>query len=188
MNFEETRQHAFGWLRGAPRPISEVTPKSTAFTECIEKHFEELLTGGKCLVMCGGVGSGKTFAAYYAVAWCSAVGMRGLLKSSRELGQLAIQQKEYFDQLVKSKDLLVIDDVGAEHKSASGWAESVFEDLINYRELHRLPTIITTNLNKEDFGKAFGERVLSCLTGWGWYLQLTAETAPDLRAEQARSK
>ena len=183
MNIEETREAAFGWLRGAPRSISGVEPKSTAFTECVEKHFEELLTGGKCLVMCGGVGSGKTFAAYYAVAWSSAVGMGGLVKSSRELAKLAIHQKEYFEELIHSRDLLIIDDVGAEHKSTSGWAESVFEDLINYRELHRLPTIITTNLTKEDFGKAFGERVLSRIAGWGWYLQLTKETAPDLRIQ-----
>ena len=181
MNADETRAIAQNLMRGAPRSVANVTlPLVTPFTECVEKYLPTLMRDGKCLVMCGGTGSGKTFAAYYALAYAAASGyQQGMLKVSRELATWAIHYREDFEYLVHENRLLVIDDVGAEHKSASGWAESVFEDLISYRELHRLPTIITTNLAKDDFGKAFGERVLSRITGWGWYMQVSS--APDLR-------
>lgn len=44
---------------------------------------------------------------------------------------------------VFSAEVLVLDELGAE--KASGWVQDMLMQIINYRYMHRLPTIITTN-------------------------------------------
>jgi DNA replication protein DnaC len=53
--------------------------------------------------------------------------------------------------------LLVLDDVGKEHRTASGWAASYFEELIRTRFYNGWPTIITTNFTPEQFTEIYGE-------------------------------
>jgi len=53
--------------------------------------------------------------------------------------------------------LLVLDDVGKEHRTSSGWAASFFEDLIRVRYYQGWPTIITTNLTLDEFATEYGE-------------------------------
>lgn len=53
--------------------------------------------------------------------------------------------------------LLVLDDVGKEHRTASGWAVSFFEDLIRERSYEGWPTIITTNLYPDQWKATYGD-------------------------------
>jgi DNA replication protein DnaC len=52
--------------------------------------------------------------------------------------------------------VLVVDDVGKEHTSASGWQRTVLHHLIRTRFNNGLPTIITTNLPISGWDAAYG--------------------------------
>lgn len=52
------------------------------------------------------------------------------------------------DQLryIKRVQFLLLDDLGREHESASGWSNERIFDLLRYRHNRNLPTLITTNI------------------------------------------
>lgn len=52
--------------------------------------------------------------------------------------------------------LLVLDDVGKEHRTSSGWAAGFFEELIRTRAYEGWPTIMTTNLMPDQWQAAYG--------------------------------
>lgn len=58
---------------------------------------------------------------------------------------------ELFDA-VKTADVLVLDDLGAE--ADSKWAQERLFRLLNHRNLERLPTVVTTNLRPHEFKNA----------------------------------
>ena len=58
-------------------------------------------------------------------------------------------------------DLLLLDDLGAGVTSA--WTDDNLYRLIDYRWSHRLPSIVTTNLDGDDIAAVFDERVVSRL-------------------------
>lgn len=53
--------------------------------------------------------------------------------------------------------VLVIDDVGKEHTSASGWQSTMLHHILRTRFNHGLPTIITTNLPIKAWEAEYGE-------------------------------
>jgi len=53
--------------------------------------------------------------------------------------------------------VLVIDDVGKEHTSASGWQSTLLHDILRTRFNNGLPTIVTTNLPVKSWGAEYGE-------------------------------
>lgn len=59
------------------------------------------------------------------------------------------------DTIRKKIDFLVIDDVGKEHRTSSGFAEDGFDFLLRDRYDRGLPTIMTTNLPVSDWGKQY---------------------------------
>jgi len=53
--------------------------------------------------------------------------------------------------------LLVLDDLGKEHRTASGWAENTFDAVLRSRYNAGLPTIVTTNVPLKNWGDVYGE-------------------------------
>ena len=53
--------------------------------------------------------------------------------------------------------VFVLDDLGKEHRTASGWAENTFDALLRSRFNAGLPTIVTTNVAFENWGGVYGE-------------------------------
>jgi len=53
--------------------------------------------------------------------------------------------------------VLVIDDVGKEHTSASGWQSTLLHDILRSRFNNGLPTIVTTNLPVKSWETAYGD-------------------------------
>lgn len=66
---------------------------------------------------------------------------------------------------VRGVDFLLIDDVGKEHRGASGFVQTIFDNLIRYRVQHRLPTLITTNYTKSELEGTYGASAMSLLDG-----------------------
>jgi DNA replication protein DnaC len=57
--------------------------------------------------------------------------------------------------------VLVLDDLGKEYRTASGWAENEFDALLRRRHSLGLPTIITTNVPLGNWGEVYGESMES---------------------------
>jgi DNA replication protein DnaC len=53
--------------------------------------------------------------------------------------------------------VLVIDDIGKEHMSQSGWQRNLLHDILRTRYSKGLPTIVTTNLEVDDWAQVYGE-------------------------------
>jgi DNA replication protein DnaC len=53
--------------------------------------------------------------------------------------------------------LLVLDDLGKEHRTASGWAENTIDAVLRSRYNAGLPTIVTTNVPLKNWGDVYGE-------------------------------
>lgn len=54
-------------------------------------------------------------------------------------------------------DLFVLDDLGKEYRTTSGWAENQFDSLLRSRYNKGLPTIVTTNVPMKNWGDIYGE-------------------------------
>lgn len=82
----------------------------------------------------------------------------------------------------KNVELLVLDDMGTE-KLTDFVAEQIFT-LINHRYIHKLPTIVTSNLNITDLAERIGPRVSSRLREMCSGITVNG---PDYRARRKRS-
>jgi DNA replication protein DnaC len=57
--------------------------------------------------------------------------------------------------------ILVIDDLGKEHTSASGWQKNMFHHVLRTRHSKGLPTIVTTNYGLSAWPSEYGESTAS---------------------------
>jgi DNA replication protein len=73
------------------------------------------------------------------------------------------EDKQYTLDLIKSCDLLILDDVGTEF--ITPFTTAVFYDIINTRLLKRRPTIISTNLSIDGLKARYDDRITSRLSG-----------------------
>lgn len=56
-----------------------------------------------------------------------------------------------------SIELFILDDLGKEYRTATGWAENTFDALLRSRFNAGLPTIVTTNVPIKNWGLVYGE-------------------------------
>lgn len=71
--------------------------------------------------------------------------------------------KQYTLNLLKSCDLLILDDLGTEF--ITQFTTAALYDIINTRILSRRPTIISTNFNIDGLKKKYDDRITSRLSG-----------------------
>ena len=76
--------------------------------------------------------------------------------------------------------VLIVDDVGKEHMSASGWQRSVLHHLLRSRFNRGLPTIVTTNVKLDSWDTLYGSATESFAREAFSYLVLES-TRGDLR-------
>ena len=119
------------------------------------KEFAESPAGW--LLLRGGYGCGKTHLAAAIVHHCHEHGRPALFLTTPDLldylrasfgPDSSVSYDERFEQ-VRSAPLLILDDFGTHSNTA--WAEEKLFQIINHRYALRLPTVITTNLDEEDF-------------------------------------
>ena len=53
--------------------------------------------------------------------------------------------------------ILILDDMGEEHASMSGWQKNLFHEILRTRFDNGLPTIVTTNIPRESWIKYYGD-------------------------------
>ena len=113
--------------------------------------FNEFLKSGQGLLLCGGVGTGKTFAAACVVNALIDKGVPCLMTNFSRLTNvisgLYDGKQEYIDNLNRFR-LLVIDDLSVERSTE--YVNEIVYSVIDSRYRAGLPMIITTNLTPEE--------------------------------------
>jgi DNA replication protein DnaC len=111
------------------------------------EHFPEFLENGRGLMLCGSVGTGKSFAACEIANALLERGYKVKVTSfTRLLNKLQSENDKQgvIDEL-NSYKLLVIDDFGVER--ATEYAQEQISNAIDSRAASGLPLIITTNMS-----------------------------------------
>lgn len=142
------------------------------------------------LVLCGGVGTGKTVAAAAAVVAramaeadrAESGGLRGeLCVSGCRAAELGVRSAPYRDELSRVElvhldaELFVLDDLGTEAKQDARFSEALFV-LVDSRQTVRRRTLITTNLAPADIRPRYGDRVADRLNHIGRAVQCRGES------------
>jgi DNA replication protein DnaC len=153
---------------------------TTAAQRAAREYLERDLAEGRCLVLAGPAGVGKTHAA---------VGLlHAALLQERHIGFLYFPALcgRLMDSLqrppaltaAKSSAVVVFDDYGAEYQTrARGFLAPLIEEIIWHREGNRLPTVITTNLIADQLVQRSSDRVADRLRGeWGRVIELPGES------------
>ncbi len=118
------------------------------------EEFDWFYENKKGLLLWGGTGSGKSFAAIAAANALINMDRSCLVTSftriAHKLNDQRYGKQDYLDNL-NTFDLLVIDDLGAERNSE--YMQEIVFDIINTRYNSGKPFIITTNLTIEEIKK-----------------------------------
>jgi DNA replication protein DnaC len=91
----------------------------------------------------------------------------------------------YEGMLGESKDdaynirVLVIDDIGKEHTTLSGWQSNMLHHVLRTRFNNGLPTIVTSNIEKEDWAASYGEATGSFIKEA--FIYIPVDGSKDLR-------
>ena len=90
-------------------------------------------------------------------------------------GMLGLCEQDSFNIRV-----LIIDDIGKEHASLSGWQRNLLHEVLRTRFNKGLPTIVTTNIKLEDWAALYGDATESFANEAFVYIPI-ASSSGDLR-------
>lgn len=147
-------------LEAVPRVAADVERGDLAETEArvAVRKFREA-SGSWCLLLLGGIGSGKTTAAGEC-AWLVGLAEKRVAwiraSESARLSGFGVDALERFERW-RSADLVVLDDLGTEAMTPT-WQQAL-DDLLDDRYQRMAPTVITSNLTPEGFKQRYGERI-----------------------------
>lgn len=149
-----------------PAPLDRVAAACDQITRIID-------AGQSLLLWSGETGSGKTQAAMLAAA---AAVRAGRTAHVANLARLAVEIRDgYGDRSgvalkegaalarLTAPDLLVIDDLGAGETDSAAVERRLLFLALDQRQMHRRPTIVTTNLDPKELAALFGARIIARL-------------------------
>lgn len=152
-------------------------------------NFDAMRSQGTGLLLCGSVGTGKSFLAAAIANELISQGTPCLMTNfSRIISRVSEKfggDQKYLDNLNRF-DLLIIDDLGAERDSEFTWEKVM--NVIDARYRAGLPLIVTTNLNPEDLydpSDIRRQRVFSRLKEMCIFLEVNGA---DRRSKKMRDK
>ena len=147
--------------------IAETPPQQRALEACTSyaHNFSDNLTAGRCLILSGSVGTGKThLAAAIADYIVRETEFTAIFRSLHSIlqaikttyGNAAGFNETDVMEVFTGTDLLLIDEVGAT-KSSDFELATIFA-IINARYERKLPTVVITNLDAGELKNAIGDR------------------------------
>ncbi len=145
---------------GIPRGVLDIVLGSMEPTEATQAVDEWLPTNKRLLLLSGGLGTGKSVAAGYAIRRT-----RGRWMHASEIAKAARFEAEERMRVLLTSRLLVIDDLGAEFNDGSGWGRAALTNLLLQRYEDSLRTVITTNLDGKAWGTYADPRIKDRLSG-----------------------
>jgi DNA replication protein DnaC len=123
--------------------------------------------------LCGGYGTGKTHFAFAMIREVFRACPRKIWPrfftspalDSRLLKAVKCDDGDEFAlRDMAEQDLLFIDDVGRETKSER--LKRQYFEILNYRHVHHLPTILTSNFNLDQLGEVIDGAIASRIQEW----------------------
>lgn len=157
------------------------------------REFAEDVASGRetdNLLLCGGVGLGKTFLCSAIANHCLKANKTVIYITFPDLVDLIRRRKfeepdseSSHENWLNGVDLVILDDLGAEKVT-----EFVLQELfvlINHRVNRRLPFVISTNLSLKDLEGVYTSRVYSRIVGTSRILRLQGE---DVRLRLRRNR
>jgi DNA replication protein DnaC len=148
----------------------------------VRRYVEEDFPSGRCLVLTGPTGVGKSLAAAYAIRLTSNTFTGSMARRffyfPALCGRLLVpHSREESLELVKHTQLIVLDDFGTEYVKEGGLIDAFLDEIVWYREANYKPTIITTNLDTEGLKKRLPARLIDRLRGeWGRIYEVPGES------------
>jgi DNA replication protein DnaC len=128
------------------------------------ESFDENLKNGSCLILCGMLGNGKTHLAVgiaheilrigFQPLFCTVAKALRFVKSTYNRDSEKTE-REALETFI-DPDLLILDEVGVQFGSET--EKNIMFEIINGRYEQVKPTIIISNLAKDELEKFFGER------------------------------
>jgi DNA replication protein DnaC len=148
------------------------TARPTQALEFTRAYMTELFPQGRALLLMGAPSIGKSYAAVAA--------LRAAPKTSRRWWYFPdlVQFGEVGDEaraLARRVYFAVFDDFGAEYFKKGGQFEAHIDALLAHRHGNLLPTIITTNLDRDDFRNNVSERIRERLVEWAKVYECTGQ-------------
>jgi DNA replication protein DnaC len=95
--------------------------------------------------------------------------------------------EEFMADRVNTAKFLVIDDLGKEYRTSSGFSESNFESLIRTRVRKKYITVITTNLSADDFRNVYGVGTSELVKESTIKIDFVGENMRDKKAKEIAS-
>jgi DNA replication protein DnaC len=188
-NLDRLSHLSFENFNTSGNPKAEfVTPQEVASLQTAKDASEEFSNIMQSwLLLEGAYGCGKT---HLAAAIANSAVYRGiptlfitvpdLLDSLRfAYGSQETTFEARFEE-IRSADLLVMDDFGTQN--ATAWAQEKLFQIINYRYINKLPTVITTNLILDEIESRIRSRLQD-----SDFVQHIRISAPDYRRPQETS-
>lgn len=138
--------------------------QSPADTHALSMARRWLASDSPSLVMHGGTGCGKTFAAMWLVATHErgAAFVRGHALARWPAWKEPILEADEecpWRVNLRTVSLLLVDDVGGEQQADT--IRATLQDLLDHRLDNGLRTVITTNLGMQEFGERYGAPMMS---------------------------
>lgn len=150
-NLEPVRNMTFETFKIQGRMgLGEQHIRSLEFALNQSQQYAQQLKGW--LFLTGGYGCGKTHLAAAVANYCMGFGIPTLFQTVPDLldwirygyDQTDVNFEQRFEE-IRNIQLLVLDDLGTQN--ATPWAQEKLFQIINHRYMHRLSTIVTTNLD-----------------------------------------
>lgn len=145
--FPNSNMHnwTFGNDDGKDRSLSKIARN---FAE----NFSEFKGNGKGLLLYGGVGTGKTYAAACIANYLIDKGVPVIMTSFPRIANIvqgmSAGRQEYYDRF-NDYPLLILDDLAAERKTE--YMQEIVYNVIDTRCSSGLPMIVTSNLTAQEF-------------------------------------
>lgn len=130
---------------------------------------QEFVRRGRGLVFSGGLGTGKTLAATLALKKFVRDGFSGFATCFSEMidlytaGWYSEEERAYFHRRVVDPQVLLIDDVGKEHKRKNALSQTILDNVVRTRTQHGRAMLVTTNLSETELGEVYGSAVMRLL-------------------------
>lgn len=134
----------------------------------VRRYAAEIKTCRESLLFTGGTGLGKTHLSLAVAREAIDAGL-GVIYDSVPSMMMKLENERFgrgddgFCDAVCSCDLLILDDLGAEHNTAS--TRTFIYTIVNSRIMSGLPTVISTNLSVSELSERYSDAVYSRLSG-----------------------
>jgi len=169
---EQAARKTAAWTRratllGVPPRLQPASFATSTPTPALHRTREFLATEapqGRCLLLCGPTGVGKSYAAAAALRDWRQPG--GQFLYWPDLCAKLLHHDSYQGAIAAATAtaLVVFDDFGAEYLKDGGLLAAHLDSIVWCRHAYFMPTIITSNLTPEQFHQRFSDRILDRLT------------------------